>query len=89
MAHQWCDGPVILESDCSSCVVVLAEHVMNHSIYASLVDDIKNIMRMLGNVCLVKINREQTLHELAQYARLGWKFVYNMHVVLLVDCNVT
>jgi hypothetical protein len=38
-------------------VAVLAEHGMNRSIYASLVEDIKNIMRMLGNVHLVNINR--------------------------------
>jgi len=50
---------VILESDCSSCVAVLAEHGINRSIHASLVEDSKNIMRMLGNVCLVKINRAE------------------------------
>ena len=50
---------MILESDCSSCVAALAKHEINRSIYASLVEDSKNIMRMLGNVCLVKINREQ------------------------------
>ena len=55
LAHQWCDGPVILESDCSSCVVVFAEHENNHSIYAGLVEDSKNIMRMMENVCLFKI----------------------------------
>ena len=64
--------PVILESDCSSCVAVLAEHGINRSIHASLVEDSKNIMRMLGNVCLVKINREQNIvaHELTQHASL-------------------
>ena len=48
---------MILESDCSSFVAALAKHEINRSIYASLVDDIKNIMRMLGNVHLVNINR--------------------------------
>ena len=50
---------MILESDCSSFVAALAKHEINHSIYASLVENSKNIMRMLENVRLVKINREQ------------------------------
>ena len=56
-AQLWCHALVILESDCSSCVAVLAEHGINRSIHASLVEDSKNIMRMLGNVHLVNINR--------------------------------
>ena len=62
---------MILESDCSSCVATLAKYEINRSIYASLVKDSKNIMRMLENVRLVKINREQNIvaHELAQHAR--------------------
>ena len=62
---------MILESDCSSCVAALAKHEINCSIYTSLVKDSKNIMRMLENVRLVKINREQNIvaHELAQHAR--------------------
>ena len=71
LAHQWCDSPVNLESDCSSCVAALAKHEINRSIYASLVEDSKNIMRMLENVRLVKINREQNIvaYELAQHAK--------------------
>lgn len=48
-----------------------AKHGIDRSIYASLVEDSKNIKRMLRNVCLVKINREQNkvAHELAQHAR--------------------
>ena len=62
---------MILESDCSSCVAALAKHEINRSIYASLVENSKNIMRMLENVRLVKFNREQNIvaHELAQHAR--------------------
>ena len=59
LAHQWCHSSVILESNCFSCVAALTKHVINRSIYASLEEDSKNIMRMLGNVCLVKINRAE------------------------------
>ena len=41
LAHQWCDSPVNLESDCSSCVAALAKHEINRPIYASLVEDSK------------------------------------------------
>jgi len=49
-----------------------AKHGIDRSIYASLVEDSKNIMRMLRNVCLVKINREKNkvAHELAQHANM-------------------
>jgi hypothetical protein len=78
-------------------VAALAKHGFNRSIYASLVEDSKNIMRMLGNVCLVKINREKNTiaHELAQHARLVFSSEVWLteiprciqHAVLL-DCNV-
>ena len=98
LAHQWCESPVILESDCSNFVVALAKHKINRSIYASLVENSENIMRMLENVRLVKFNREQNIvaHELAQHARRAFSSEvwlleipsYIQHVVLL-DCNVT
>jgi hypothetical protein len=79
-------------------VAALAKHGINRSIYASLVEDGKNVMRMLGNVCLVKINREQNTvaYELAQHARRAFSSEVWLteiprciqHAVLL-DCNVT
>ena len=89
---------MILESDCSSFVAALAMHEINRSIYASLVENSKNIMRMLENVRLVKFNREQNIvaHELAQHARRVFSSGVRLteipsciqHVVLL-DCNET
>ena len=70
LAHQWCHSSVILESNCFSCVAALTKHVINRSIYASLEEDSKNIMRMLGNVCLVKINREQNTTVLDELSSL-------------------
>jgi len=69
LAHHWCNGSVIMESDCSSCLDALVG--INRSIHASLVQDVKMIMTMLENVCLVKVTREQNrvAHELAQHAR--------------------
>jgi hypothetical protein len=71
LAHHWCHGPLILESDCSNCIVGLADDNINRSVHANLVEDINNIITMLGNVRLVKINRKQNMaaHELAQHAR--------------------
>lgn len=97
MAHHWCHGPVILESDCSNCIAALAKDDINRSIHANLVEDRKNIMRMMGNVRLVKVNREQNsvAHELAQHARRAFSSAVWLvgipnciqHVVHL-DCNM-
>jgi hypothetical protein len=56
LAHHWCHGPLILESDCSNCIVALADNEIKHSIHANLVEDSKNIMRMLRNVRFVKVS---------------------------------
>jgi len=98
LAHHWCNGPVIMESDCSSCLAALGNQRIDRSIHASLVQDVKMIMTMLENVCLVKVTREQNrvAHELAQHARrvcssavwLGSVPSCIEHVVLQ-DCNVT
>jgi hypothetical protein len=98
LAHHWCNGPVILESDCSSCLAALSKQGINCSIHASLVQDVKMIMTMLENVHLVKVPREQyrVAYELAQHARrvcssavwLGRVPSCIEHVVLQ-DCNVT
>jgi hypothetical protein len=56
LAHHWCHGPLVLESDCSNCIVALADNEINHSIHANLVEYSKNIMRMLGNIRFVKIS---------------------------------
>ena len=98
LAHHWCNGTVIMESDCSSCLAALGNQRIDHSIHASLVQDVKMIMTMLENVCLVKVTREQNrvAQELAQHARrvcssaiwLGSVPNCIEHVVLQ-DCNVT
>ena len=66
-----------------------AKHGIDRSIYASLVEDSKNIMRML-------IEKNKVAHELAQHARQAFGSEVWLteiprcidHVVLL-DCNVT
>jgi len=87
-----------MESDCSSCLAALGNQQIDRSIHASLVQDVKMIMTMLENVCLVKVTREQNrvAQELAQHARrvcssaiwLGSVPNCIEHVVLQ-DCNVT
>lgn len=94
LAHHWCNGSVIMESDCSSCLDALVG--INRSIHASLVQDVKMIMTILQNVRLVKVTREQNrvAYELAQYAVFGTPLGLGSalscieHVVLL-DCNIT
>ena len=87
-----------MESDCSSCLAALGNQRIDRSIHESLVQDVKMIMTMLENVCLVKVTREQNrvAQELAQHASrvcssaiwLGSVPSCIEHVVLQ-DCNVT
>ena len=98
LAHHWCNGSVIMESDCSSCLDALVG--INRSIHASLVQDVKMIMTILQNVRLVKVTREQNrvAYELAQHSKCVCSSAVWLgsvssqlcieHVVLL-DCNIT
>ena len=98
LAHHWCNGLMIMKSDCSSFLAALGNQRIDRSIHASLVQDVKMIMTMLENVCRVKVTREQNrvAHELALHARrvcssavwLGSVPSCIEHVVLQ-DCNVT
>ena len=97
LAHQWCDGRVILESNCSNCVSVFAEHGINRSIYAGLVEDSK-YYKNDEKCSFVQDNIELNIvaHELTQYARRAfcskdWLAEIPScigHIVLL-DCNET
>ena len=65
-AHNWFQGPLVLETDCSSCIAVLNDQGIDRSRLTAMV-----LIQKLGQVRISKRTRDQNkiAHELAQHAR--------------------
>ena len=71
VASQWCQAPLLLESDSSICIRSLSSNEMERSLMVSWIIDAKDLMSAIGYVKLNLVKRAQNsvAHELSQYAR--------------------
>ena len=70
-AHNWFQGPLVLETDCSSCIAILKDRGRDRSRLTAMVQDCKVLIQKLGQVRISKRTRDQNkiAHELAQHTR--------------------
>ncbi|CAN6163831.1 unnamed protein product [Urochloa humidicola] len=71
LARNWFQGPLVLETDSTSCIALLKNAERDRSRLAAVVQDSKELMKELGQVKISKGTRDQNkiAHELAQHAR--------------------
>ena len=71
VAHNWFQGPLLLETDCSSCIAVLNDQGIDRSRLTAMVQDCKVLIQKLGQVRISNGTRDQNkiAHELTQHAR--------------------
>jgi hypothetical protein len=95
LAHQWSDGPIILQTDCANILAAVKKNKRNCSAYSHLVEEVKRLIS-LREVKLTKITRDQNrvAHSLANLGRTGGSTVCLVHQypddiaqLLLADCN--
>jgi ribonuclease HI len=72
LAMQWCNQPLILETDCLEIVKMIRNEDIDRSVYTTLVEDIKSL-RKDRHFCFTHIKRVQNIssHFMANYARLN------------------
>lgn len=69
LAQQWCQAPMILETDCLSCIPALQTSGVDRSKHAALIGDAKDLMARPGEVRVTKArrNKSRVAQELAQH----------------------
>jgi hypothetical protein len=72
LAMQWCNQPLILETDCLEIVKMVRNKDIDRSLYTTLVEDIKSLLKV-RHICFTHIKRVQNIssHFMVNYARLN------------------
>ncbi|GJN31008.1 hypothetical protein PR202_gb19362 [Eleusine coracana subsp. coracana] len=67
LAIQWCEGPLILETDCVNCVSPMTWRDLSQSHLSAILQDINDMKVELQELRVTSVKREQNsiAHELA------------------------
>jgi ribonuclease HI len=77
---EWCQGPIILESDNITCIRSLSSDEWNHSSWAPWISDLREYMSRINQIKFQHVKRSQNpvAHELSQHDRQVCKFFRSM-----------
>jgi hypothetical protein len=87
LALQWCNLPLVVETDCLDIIKLLHDGGVNRSVHASLIEENKVLLKERQTcVTHITVDRNKYSHYLANYARVNSSTIVNTRKLLKQRC---